>query len=153
MINLDNYKAKRDELLKGVTDAITVNDPEQIKNSLAELNDFMVKDFKAIADDISASTDSTILASRGVRQLTANETKFYENFIQKAKAAAASCMCKFLCNWYTVDQKEELQNPESRMALNWNIPSDRNCCCICCRNCLVLLVYRRWGFGIVWRPA
>lgn len=89
MINLDNYKAKRDELLKGVTDAITVNDPEQIKNSLAELNDFMVKDFKAIADDISASTDSTILASRGVRQLTANETKFYENFIQKAKAAAA----------------------------------------------------------------
>lgn len=89
MINLDNYKAKRDELLKSVTDAITVNDPDQIKNSLAELNDFMVKDFKAIADDISASTDSTILASRGVRQLTANETKFYENFIQKAKAAAA----------------------------------------------------------------
>lgn len=88
MLNLDNYKMNRDELLKKVSNAVAVNDADKIQSSLAELHDFMTNDFKEIMANVEAANDKTILASRGVRQLTAGETKFYENFIQKAKAAA-----------------------------------------------------------------
>lgn len=88
MMNLDSFSAKKEELLANISNAVSANDAEAMKASLEAWNNFMVDECKATMADFEATADKNILAARGVRQLTAEETKYYEGFIKSAKASA-----------------------------------------------------------------
>ena len=87
MTNLDMFNAKKDELLSKITDSISANDAEAMKSSLNDWQNFLVEEFNAAKAEFEATADRNILAARGARQLTVEETKFYEDFIKSAKAA------------------------------------------------------------------
>ena len=89
MRNLDSFNAEKETLLSNISNAVAANDADAMKASLEAWNNFMVDECKATMAEFEATADKNILASRGVRQLTAEETKFYEGFIQTAKASAA----------------------------------------------------------------
>ena len=86
MTNLDMFNAKKDELLSKITDSISANDAEAMKSSLNDWQNFLVEEFNAAKAEFEATADRNILAARGARQLTVEETKFYEDFIKTAKA-------------------------------------------------------------------
>lgn len=86
MKNLDNFNAKKDELLSNLTASIAANDADSMKTNLEAWQSFMVEEFNAAKAEFEATADRTILAARGARQLTAEETNFYEDFIKSAKA-------------------------------------------------------------------
>ena len=86
MKNLDNFNAKKEELLSNITTAISANDAEAMKSSLNAWQDFVTEEFNKSKAEFEATADRSILAARGVRQLTVEETNFYENFIKAAKA-------------------------------------------------------------------
>lgn len=86
MTNLDKFNAKKEELLSKITDSVSANDADAIKASLTEWQDFLVEEINAAKAEFEATADKSILAARGARQLTAEETKFYEDFIKAARA-------------------------------------------------------------------
>ena len=86
MKNLDNFNAKKEELLTNLSAAIKANDADAMKASLSDWQSFMLDSFESTKAEFEATADRTILAARGVRQLTVEETNFYENFIKSAKA-------------------------------------------------------------------
>lgn len=89
MRNLDSFNAEKELLLSNISNAVSANDADAMKASLEAWNNFMVEECKATMADFEATSDKNILAARGVRQLTAEETKYYEEFIKSAKASAA----------------------------------------------------------------
>lgn len=89
MMNLDSFSAKKEELLANISNAVSANDAEAMKESISAWGNFMTEEFNSAKAEFEASADRNVLAARGVRQLTAEETKYYEGFIKTAKASAA----------------------------------------------------------------
>ena len=65
--------------------AVKTGDKEKVNEALQSFSDSLVETIKA--DYMEAANDSSVLAQRGYRQLTANEKKFYEKFIESAKSS------------------------------------------------------------------
>lgn len=85
MQNLDAIKQKKDEIRNALADAIRANDETAIGNAMDRWMQFVSETVMAEADGVVTATDRSILAARGIRQLTAEETKFYQDFIAAAR--------------------------------------------------------------------
>lgn len=88
MQNLDKIKAKKDELRSALAEAVRAADEQKIGEAMDSWMQFVSDTVMAEASAIGEAADRSVLAARGVRQLTAKETKFYEDFIANAKQTA-----------------------------------------------------------------
>lgn len=88
MTNMDTFNAKKDELLANISNSISANDAEGMKGALDAWQGFMLGEFEAAKNEFAATADKNVLAARGVRQLTTEETNYFNEFITKARAAA-----------------------------------------------------------------
>lgn len=88
MMNLDTIKAQKDELRNALADAVREADEQKIGEAMENWMQFVSDAVMAEAQGLVDATDRNVLAARGVRQLTAEETKFYNNFIANARQDA-----------------------------------------------------------------
>lgn len=88
MMNLDNIKAQKDELRNALAEAIRSGDEKQIGAAMDNWMQFVSDTVMAEAQGMIDATDRSVLAARGIRQLTAKETQFYESFIANARQDA-----------------------------------------------------------------
>lgn len=88
MQNLDAIKQKKEEIRNALADAIRANDDTAIGNAMDNWMQFVSETVMAEAEGVVTATDRSILAARGIRQLTAEETKFYQDFIASARQDA-----------------------------------------------------------------
>lgn len=87
MINLDKIKQKKDDLRVQLAEALREGDDKKIGEAMDGFMSFMSETIMAEASGIGEAADKSVLAARGVRQLTAKETEFYNDLISRAKAA------------------------------------------------------------------
>lgn len=88
MTNLDTIKQRKDTLRAELAEAVRAADEKQIEGALDKFMQFMSDTVMAEASGVIDSADRNVLAARGVRQLTAEETRFYEGFIAGARGDA-----------------------------------------------------------------
>lgn len=101
MTNLDNPSVRtREQIRESMMQALKANDAEAYSRAFDEMLQRVGTDLQAEyqtrLDELQQSLDSQILASRGVRQLTSDERKYYMAVIEAMKSA---------------DPKQALQNP------------------------------------------
>lgn len=85
MRNLDLVQQKRTEILQKMSQAITENKPEEYSQAFNELATSIQESVMAEYEQAVQSGDSTVLAQRGVRQLTSEESKYYNALIDAMK--------------------------------------------------------------------
>ena len=83
MIKITNEKESANALMN----AFKSGDENEIKQAWEGFHNSIVESVKAEYEELKDVTDKQVLAQRGVRQLTNAETKFYEKFIESAKAS------------------------------------------------------------------
>lgn len=88
MKNLDKIKQEKDKLRNALADAIRANDEEALGAAMDSWMKFVSETVMDEATGLVDATDRSILAARGIRQLTAEETKFYNDFISSARGNA-----------------------------------------------------------------
>lgn len=88
MKNLDKIKQEKDKLRNALADAIRANDEEALGAAMDSWMQFVSDTVMDEATGLVDATDRSILAARGIRQLTAEETKFYQDFISNARQDA-----------------------------------------------------------------
>lgn len=88
MKNLDKIKQEKDKLRNALADAIRANDEEALGAAMDSWMQFVSETVMDEATGLVDATDRSILAARGIRQLTAEETKFYNDFILSARGDA-----------------------------------------------------------------
>lgn len=88
MKNLDKIKQEKDKLRNALADAIRANDEEALGAAMDSWMQFVSETVMDEATGLVDATDRSILAARGIRQLTAEETKFYNDFITSARGGA-----------------------------------------------------------------
>lgn len=88
MKNLDKIKQEKDKLRSALADAIRANDETAIGEAMDGWMQFVSETVMDEAAGLVDATDRSILAARGIRQLTAEETKFYQDFIANARQDA-----------------------------------------------------------------
>ena len=87
MKNLDKLKQEKDNLRNALAEAVRAGDEAQIGTAMDDWMQFVSDTVMQEASGMIAATDRNILAARGIRQLTGEETKFYESFITNARMA------------------------------------------------------------------
>ena len=87
MINLDMMQQRRMEVTKALSDAIAKNDETAVQQALGDLSSFYAEMVTNQINGVMEDADRTILAGRGVRQLTSQETKYYQALISAMKSA------------------------------------------------------------------
>lgn len=88
MKNLDQMKQKKDELRNALAEAVRAGDEAQIGTAMDNWMQFVSETVMQEASGMIDAADRSILAARGIRQLTGEETKFYESFIANARQDA-----------------------------------------------------------------
>lgn len=88
MKNLDKMKDKKVELRNALAEAVRAGDEQQIGTAMDNWMQFVSDTVMAEADGLIEATDRNVLAARGIRQLTGEETKFYESIIANARQDA-----------------------------------------------------------------
>ena len=81
-------KAKKDDLRGALAEAIRANDESQIGAAMDNWMQFVSDTVMAEASGLMDATDRNILAARGIRQLTGEETEFYNKIIASARQDA-----------------------------------------------------------------
>lgn len=79
--------AKEKESAKALMNAFKSGNENEIKQAWESFHNSIVETVKADYEDVQASNDKSILSQRGYRQLTSEETKFYQKFIEGAKSS------------------------------------------------------------------
>ncbi len=85
MLNLDNFNQRKTEIMNALASAVRSNDETAMQQAMTDWQNYLSESIIAEANGILGATDSNILASRGVRQLTSKEKKFYESLIASAR--------------------------------------------------------------------
>ena len=88
MKNLDKIRQEKDKLRNALAEAIRANDEEALGAAMDSWMQFVSETVMDEANSLVDATDRSILSARGVRQLTAEETKFYNDFITSARGDA-----------------------------------------------------------------
>lgn len=88
MMNLDAIKAQKEALRNDLAEAVRNADEQKIGTAMDNWMQFVSDTVMAEAQGMIDATDRSVLAARGVRQLTAEETRFYESFIANARQDA-----------------------------------------------------------------
>lgn len=86
MLNLDKFTEEKNTHLNTMASAFRSGEEDQIKSACENWANFMEKEFLEAAQLYAETADKSILAARGVRQLTAEETKFYNKLAESARA-------------------------------------------------------------------
>jgi HK97 family phage major capsid protein len=81
MINAD----KRNKIIDAIAEATREGNEDAYKDGLTSLYEDIQDQILNQAAELKGESESTILASRGVRQLTKKEVEFYDRFIEVAK--------------------------------------------------------------------
>lgn len=87
MKNLDLAAERKTQLMQSLADSIRDQDDEKLKAALAEFSKFTSDQVLAEAKEALDGVDSVVLSTRGVRQLTAKEKKYYQALIEAAKSS------------------------------------------------------------------
>jgi HK97 family phage major capsid protein len=83
--NLDKLNQEKTDILAKLSESVKSGDSEAMAAAMNEWQQFVEKSIMEQATGVVEATDRSILAARGVRQLTTEETKFYKDFISSAK--------------------------------------------------------------------
>lgn len=86
MINLDMMQTKRSEIVQALSNSIASNDEKAVQQSLEDLSKFYSEVITQQVNGTLEDVDRTIIAGRGIRQLTTQETKFYQAVIGAMKS-------------------------------------------------------------------
>ena len=86
MINLDMMQSKRAEIVQALSNSIASNDEKAVQQSLEDLSKFYSEVITSQINGVLEDADRTIIAGRGIRQLTTQETKFYQAVIGAMKS-------------------------------------------------------------------
>lgn len=88
MKSKDVVAVTREELAKKFNEALKTNDPEQVAQAMADMADGIQTEILEKAQSMAAvdQLDAQALASRGLRQLTSSEKKYYEKLIDAMKS-------------------------------------------------------------------
>ena len=87
MKNLDLLQKERTEILQRMSQAITENNSEAYAQAFNDLAKSIQEAVRSEYELAVQSNDSHILAQRGVRQLTSEETKYYQLVIEAMKSS------------------------------------------------------------------
>ncbi|MFR2207760.1 MAG: phage major capsid protein [Intestinibacter bartlettii] len=82
-----NKKLKQQEVANALQSAMAGGNEEEIKQAWIEFQEAIKEDIKSDFIEYQATQDKSILASRGYRQLTAAEEKWYKGFIEASKSS------------------------------------------------------------------
>lgn len=88
MKNLDTLKALKDMQTANIFAALKENNEEKLKEAMDAWMQTGMDEIKAVHEEWEASHDEAVLESRGIKMLTAEETKYWDSFIEKARNAA-----------------------------------------------------------------
>lgn len=88
--NLSIAEEKKTEILQRFSAAIKDNDAEGFAKAFSDLAAEIQNSVLAEARDVVASNDSAVLAQRGVRQLTSEETQYYNKAIEAMRSDGAT---------------------------------------------------------------
>ncbi len=86
MKNLDALQQKKLEIMSKMNQAIKEGNEEVFAQSFADYTDMLQEAVMAEAKGMIQAADNTILAGRGVRALTSEETKYYQKLIDGMKS-------------------------------------------------------------------
>lgn len=86
MKNKDLVQQERNEILVRMSAAITENNSEAYAQAFNELATSIQESVRAEYEQAVQSNDSSILAQRGIRQLTSEESKYYQAVIDAMKS-------------------------------------------------------------------
>lgn len=87
MKNLDLIQAARNEILQKMSKAITENNAEDYAQAFNELAESIQESIKCEYEQAVNSADVNVLAQRGVRQLTSEESKYYQSVIDAMRSS------------------------------------------------------------------
>lgn len=88
MFNLDKANEKKAKIQNDLASAIRENDEARMTAAMDDWQQFVSDAIMAETATMAEATDRSILAARGVRQLTAEETAFYQKLISAGIADA-----------------------------------------------------------------
>lgn len=87
MKNKDMLKEENKELMQALSQALKEDDEDAMAEAFAVFAEGVRERIMEEYKDLRQSKDATILASRGIRQLTGEEKTFYQAWIDAAKSA------------------------------------------------------------------
>lgn len=82
MKSADLYQQQNEQILQKLTDALQADDKDAMRNALTEFCSGVQQRIIEEAQQFAGNADRTVLAQRGVRQLTSDEVKFYQAWIE-----------------------------------------------------------------------
>ena len=82
----------REELAQKFNEALKTNDPEQVAQAMADMAEGIQNEIMERAQSVAniEQLDAQALSSRGLRQLTSSEKKYYEKLIEAMKSTIQS---------------------------------------------------------------
>lgn len=83
--NLDKLNQEKTDILAKLSESVKSGDSEAMAAAMNEWQQFVEKRVMEQSTGVVEATDRSILAARGVRQLTTEEIKFYKDFISSVK--------------------------------------------------------------------
>lgn len=86
MINLDKLKAQKQQILGKLSQAVKDGNDTLMAETMEEYSAFISEQIKAEATGALEAADKQILSARGNRQLTNEETKYYQKIIEASKS-------------------------------------------------------------------
>ena len=84
MKDFDAIKAQRDEMYNAVASAISSGNADEAVKALKDMQEYHKNELLETFAEYDKNRDERILAERGVRNLTTEETKFWNSFIDRA---------------------------------------------------------------------
>src|SRR5690625_346831 len=85
-MNPDRDESKKTEVMQKLNQALKDGDEEGFAQAFTDFANDLQQSVIQEARSITANVDTQILASRGVRQLTSEETKYYQKVIEAMKS-------------------------------------------------------------------
>ena len=86
MENLDRSKAAREDIKQKLNQALKSGNEEEFAQAFSDFADNLQQSIIEDARGIVQTVDTNVLASRGVRQLTSDENKYYQKVITAMKS-------------------------------------------------------------------
>lgn len=87
MINLDQLKKQKQEIVAKINQAMKDGDGEAFQAAFVEYTDVLQEAVIAEAKGLIQAADNTVLAGRGTRALTSDETAYYQKMIEAMKSS------------------------------------------------------------------
>lgn len=86
MKNLDLLKQKKADIVAKINQAVKDGDEEAFAKAFTEYTDMLQEAVLAEAKGLTQAADNQVLAGRGIRALTSEETKYYQKLIEAMKS-------------------------------------------------------------------